>query len=137
MDKELLVTDTLSEQMIAAGAKLVERLDALQSDVKGALWIYFPEDKAWKLILASPFVKGEGPKRYYKRIIEANKKAAVDENVISLNDIGVSNIDYKLVQLLKIAISTGDDISGIRFSRNTINGFFIDDAYIYRMNLST
>lgn len=134
MAKDVLVTETFSDQMIKAGAKLIERLDAEKSEVKSAFWLFFAEEKTWKLIIASPLVGSEGPRNFYKRVISVNKKADVDEGVISLNDIGVANIDFQIVQLLKSAIGTGDSISGIRFSRNTINGVFIEDSYIYRSN---
>lgn len=137
MAKELLVTEMLSEQMIMAGADLLKKLDESSCNVKAAFWMYFPDEKTWKYIVASPLVKDEGPRKYYKRIIDANAKIGNTENVISLNDISVSNIDNQLIQLLKYAISTGDSISNIRFSKNTINGFFIDDTHIYRMNVST
>jgi hypothetical protein len=137
MAKELLVTEMLSEQMIMAGADLLKKLDESSCNVKAAFWMYFPDEKTWKYIVASPLVKDEGPRKYYKRIIDANAKIGNTENVISLNDISVSNIDNQLIQLLKYAISTGDSISNIRFSKNTINGSFIDDTHIYRMNVST
>jgi hypothetical protein len=38
-----------------------------------------------------------------------------------------------LVLLLRKAIVTGPGISGIRFTSNSVNGTFIDDAYIYRL----
>ena len=135
MAKEILVTELLSEQMISAGAKLIDKLDNFSCRVKAAFWMFLPEEKTWKFILASPLVKEEGPRKYYKRIIDANKE--VEGNVISLNDISVSDVDNQLIQLLKFAISTGDSISSIRFSKNTINGVFIDDAHIYRMNVNT
>jgi hypothetical protein len=37
MDKELIVREVLSEQMIGAGAKLIERLDQSESNVQAAL----------------------------------------------------------------------------------------------------
>jgi hypothetical protein len=136
MAKEILVTELLSEQMIFAGAKLVERLDASSCFLKAAFWMFLPEEKIWKFILASTLVKKEGPRKYYKRIVDANKKAKADENIISLSNISVSDVDNQLIQLLKSAISTGNTISSIRFSKNTINGVFIDDTHIYRMNVS-
>lgn len=132
MAKDVLVTEALSEQMINAGAKLVERLDASTSKVKSAFWLFFPEERLWKLIIASTLVTSEGPKNFYKRIVAANQLAEAEESVISLNDIGVAGVDHKVVQLLLLAIVTGSGISSTRFSRNTINGFFIEDAYIYR-----
>lgn len=134
MAKDILVTESLSDSMIKAGAKLIERLDASESGVKSAFWLFFPDDKLWKLVIASPLVDSLGPREYYKKIIDANSAAAKEEDVISLNDIGVTNITNQVVQLLKFAIQTGGGISGIRFSRNTINGHFIEDSYIYRSN---
>ena len=135
MAKEILVTELLSEQMILAGSKLIDKLDNSSCRVKAAFWMFLPEEKTWKFIIASPLVKEEGPRKYYKRIVDANKEA--DGNIISLNDISVSDVDNQLIQLLKFAISTGDSISNIRFSKNTINGVFIDDTHIYRMNVNT
>ena len=132
MAKDILVMDALSDQMIEAGAKLIERLDADNSEVKSAFWFFSPEDNKWKLIIASPLVGSDGPKKFYKRVIEANRNANAEEVIVSLHDIEVVNTNRQIVQLMKSAVKTGDGISGIRFSRNTINGVFIEDAYIYR-----
>jgi hypothetical protein len=45
----------------------------------------------------------------------------------------VADMNAPLIALLKAAISTGKGVGGIRFSRNTINGHYIEDAYIYRL----
>ncbi len=134
MAKDILVTERLTDSMIKAGAELVARLDKNNAEVKSAFWFYISEDQVWKFIVASPQVDTIGPREYYKKINEANLLAENKEKVISLNDIGVSNTKNQIVQMLKFAICTGDGISGIRFSRNTINGIFIEDAYIYRSN---
>ena len=133
--KEILVTELLSEQMISAGAELIDKLDNSSCHVKAAFWMFVPEEKTWKFILSSPLVKEEGPRKYYKRIVDANKE--IEGNIISLNDISVSDINNQLIQLLKVAISTGDSISNIRFSKNAINGVLIDDTHIYRMNFKS
>ena len=137
MGKELVVREVLSEQMIDAGTKLVERLDQSQSNVQAALWLFLPEEKTWEMIVISPLVKTDGPRSFYKRILEANKKADESESIISLNDIKVADTSNPLINVLRTAISTGSGITGIRFSKNTINGTFIEDSYIYRINIST
>lgn len=134
MVKNILVAESLSDSMIKSGATLIERLDTEKSQVKSAFWLFLPEDKAWKLMIASPLVDSLGPRDFYKEIVDANNLASEEEKVISLNDIEVTNTRTQLVQLLKLATHTGKGISGIRFSRNTINGNFIEDAYIYRSN---
>lgn len=133
MAKDILVTEILSESMTKSGAELIQRLDKSSSEVKTALWLFFPEEKSWKLIIASPLVGKKGPREFYKRIIASNGEANENEYVVSINDIGVANIDHPIVQLIKFAIGTGEnDVSEIRFSRNTINGTFIEDSLIYR-----
>jgi len=134
MAKDILVTESLTDSMMKVGATLIERLDAKSSEIKSAFWLYFSEEKTWKLIISSPLVDSEGPRDYYKRVVKANGVASAEEEIISLNDVGVTNTSNQIVQLLKFMITTGDNISGIRFSRNTINGVFIEDAYIYRSN---
>lgn len=132
MAKDILVTESLSDSMVKAGVKLMERLDNAAAAVKSAFWLYFSEEKSWKLIIASPNVDAKGPRDFYKQIFAANELAGKDEEVVSLNDIAATNTQNQLVKLLGTAISTGNTISGIRFSRNTINGNFIEDSYIYR-----
>ena len=134
MVKDVLVMDTLSDQMIKAGAMLIERLDADNAEVKSAFWFFSTDDNKWKLIIASPLVGSEGPKKFYMRVIDANQNANAEEMVVSSHDIESVNTNSQLVQILRTVISTDSCISGIRFSRNTINGVFIEDAYIYRMS---
>jgi hypothetical protein len=129
---ELLVTDALSEKMIQAGGKLVERLDDDAANIKSALWLYFPDSRNWKLILASETVETDGPRKLYEKIQGANRSASEPEETVSLNDIVVSTPKHELISVLAMMIGTGQGISGIRFTRNNINGIYIDDAYIYR-----
>jgi len=135
MAKEVVVRELLSEPMIEAGKRLIERLDESDSDVQVAFWMFFPDEKCWKLIIASESVAHDGPRQFYKRVVEANKKADESESVVSLHDVSATDNSDTFVNLLRSAISTGDEIAGIRFSRNAINGTFIEDSYIYRINI--
>lgn len=137
MANELYVAETLSQQMIEAGGKLIKRLDEAGSRVTAAFWFYAPEEAMWKLIIASPLVKSEGPRAYYKIVNSANKRASQDENIISLHNISVSTEMHPLIQALKPIISTDDTVCGIRISKSVMKGFFIEDSYIYRMNIVT
>jgi hypothetical protein len=135
MDKEVVVRDYLTRDMTEAGEKLILRLDKMMSDVEAAFWLFYPEEKIWKLIIISNLVKTGGPRTFYKKILDANKQADEHESILSLNDIGVADTSHPLVNLLSRAVSTGSGISGIRLSGNAINGTFIEDAYIYRIDL--
>jgi hypothetical protein len=133
MAYEPLVTQTFTQEMAEAGASLLQRLDSQGLDITAALWFYLESSDTWRLVIASPEVQSQGPKHVYERVQKA-LVSDVDESRIKLGDISVVPPDDPLIRLLGIPIKTGrKDISGIRFSRNTINGQFIQDVYIYRL----
>jgi len=125
-----MVTQTLTKEMIDEGASLLRRLDAEKLEVTAAFWFYLDSSDIWTLIITSPKIQSEGPKGLYGRI----QKLLGNGSALSLRDISVLPSDDPIPKLLSGAIKTGaNDVSGIRFSRNTINGHFIEDAYIYRL----
>jgi len=110
-------------------------LDKNDAQIKSAFWFFNPEKKMWRLILASPLVSTEGPRLFYKRILNATKELGDDE-LICLHDITASTMSNKIVQLIKTAVATkNNDISDIRYSKNAVNGTFIEDSLIYRSSL--
>lgn len=127
-----MFVDILSEEMISAGEEITKYLDKAQIEVSASLWFYVTDLNTWRLIIASPEVRIYGPKNLYKKIQSVISKLP-DDKKIALKDIAVVDNNDPLITLLRTAIKTGKVISGIRFSRNTINGVFIEDAYIYRI----
>ncbi len=135
MAKDILVTDRLTDIMTNSAAHLIAQLDKNDAQIKSAFWFFNPEKKMWRLILASPLVSTEGPRLFYKRILNATKELGDDE-LICLHDITASTMSNKIVQLIKTAVATkNNDISDIRYSKNAVNGTFIEDSLIYRSSL--
>jgi hypothetical protein len=127
MDKKILV-----DRDIEDGKRLIEELDKSKFQLNGALWFYFKDSEEWRLLFVSPLVDTVGPRTCY-RIVQS---AIADLSVvfrISLEHISVLSPRGRLIQLLKIAIRTDSGLSTIRFTGNTINGVFIEDALIYRL----
>jgi hypothetical protein len=85
------------------------------------------------IIIDSPSVREDVPKKVYQKIQSALHKKDKNELTISLKDISVIEDNNLLISLLQTFIKTGDGVSGIRFSKSTINGHFIEETYIYRM----
>jgi len=135
MVEDILVIENLTEQMMTAGSQLVKRLDDTSADVAAAFWLYSSENRSWRLMIVSQKVEFDGPRKYYKRILDANKEAGEAESVVALEDIEVTDTFAPIVQVLEHAVSTGPGLSGLRFSRNTVEGMFIEDVYVYRMNI--
>ena len=133
MVTEILVKESLSEQMISAGSDLIRRLDEAGLRVTGALWFYEADSNDWRLIIVSPDVRAKGVKTVYEEVQAVVRATPDDQPIISLKDISVVDSDDPLISLLRIAIKTDNGISRIRFSRNMINGTLIEDSYIYRL----
>jgi hypothetical protein len=139
---------TLVEKDIQAGAELIRNLDNLSFEVVAALWFYELELNEWQLIIASPKVKKGGPIQAYQIVQDIIKKFNNYKNY-SINNIKLVSPDYPLIQILRSVIRTQPirkslggfstkekyehTIANIRFTRNTINNYFIEDAYIYRV----
>ncbi len=131
MAEEVLVTEYLSKEMIEAGLNLLKQLDKNNLDIRKAFWLYNSDEKRWKLVIISDLVDKEGPKFFYNKVIEVNNR--LTDTTVSLNDIEAAGDNHKIAKLLGIIIGgTNKSFIGARLSKNTINGVFIEDVYMYR-----
>ena len=127
MDKTALV-----EWDIQDGKDLIEALDKTEFKVDASLWFYSSDSDEWRLLIASPFVEENGPRKSYGFIRSVLTQPSPPSG-ISLKNVSVLSPKNQLIKLLKTAISTGPDMAGIRFTRNVINNTLIEDAYINRI----
>ena len=121
-------TTTLVDFDIETGKQITQALDSYGIPVKASLWLFATEASEWRLIIATPFVDKMGPQRTYSVIQKALRQ--VD---FPLRKISVVSPNDNLIKLLRVALRTGKEISDIRFTHNTINNVYIEDAYIYRL----
>ena len=128
-----MVETQLTQQLIDEGAALVRGLDQAGVSPDAALWFYFPDINAWKLLLAQVKVGPEGPREVYKTIQKTLQGLGDKVRSLSLEDVSVAKPEAPLIKLLSQALVTGPGVSGIRFTQNVINGTLIQDAYIYRL----
>lgn len=129
MVTETVVKESLTTEMISAGEKLTRLLDENHFRVSASLWLFLTDSNSWRLMIASPEVRANGVKAAYKHV----QQIISDSVGIRLKDITLISPADPLISLLKIALNTGEGISGIRFSKNMINGILVEDAYIYRL----
>ncbi|MBI2909724.1 MAG: hypothetical protein HYX92_18960 [Chloroflexi bacterium] len=133
MGEEEMVTETLTKEMIEAGAALIKKLDEQGVRPDAAFWLYFPDKEQWKLLLADVRLGAEGPRQIYRKIQEILSAFSQEFGELSLDNITLAKPDAPVVALLRTAIRTGSGISGIRFTNNVVDGTLIEDAYIYRL----
>jgi hypothetical protein len=131
MAEEILLKETLTEEMKSLGASLTRALDEAGWPVVASFWYFEDDFNRWKLYLASSRVNTDGKKEAYGAVINALK--ALHQSRASLSDLTVVAPDDPLVRSLASAIQTGWTISGIPFSRQAINGSIFEDAYVYRV----
>jgi hypothetical protein len=115
---------------IEAGRQLLHALDQAGFNVVSAFWLLQDEEDEWRLIIASPEVDVRGPRAAYERIQTALSQ--ISEPRLRLDQVSATRTTDPIVLLISSAIVTGPQVSGVRFTRNTINGVYIRDAYIYR-----
>ena len=128
-----MVKDQLTEAMIDAGAEVTRKLDETGLRSSAALWLFLTENNEWRLFIALPEVSSQGPRQIYEHIRVILEDLGDKASAAPLSVIGLLDPDDELIRLLRIAIRTGPEINRIRFSKNAINGHFIEDALIYRV----
>jgi hypothetical protein len=95
MDQAILV-----EPKLRQGRVLVEYLDKTEFQVTAALWLHAPEYERWRLVLASPFVRGQGPAVAYRKIQTVLEKISSSDR-LELTDITVTDPDDPLIETLR------------------------------------
>ncbi len=133
MAENTVVKDQPTSAMVEAGAGLTRQLDKNGLPTTAALWFFDPETSEWRLLFASPEVSTQGARTVYERIRLALEKLGDKASAAPLSIIGLRDENAELVKILRKAIHTGPGIARIRFSKNVINGHFIEDALIYRI----
>jgi hypothetical protein len=124
-----MVTPTFDEK---AGRNLLEALDAANFPVSGALWLFNPEADDWRLLIVSPRVTDNSLSKAFTQLHQIAQK--LPEFPLLLSAVSLVPPQDPLIVQLRKALKTGPtDIAGIRFSRNVIDGTYIEDAYIYRL----
>ena len=125
---------TLVEKDIQAGKDLVKKLDEIDFNVSSDYWIYDSDSEIWRLVIASSFYDENGPKATYLKI-RSVLDTFEEEFCISLSNVYAVSPSDNFVKKMSKAIRV-DGTSEVRFSRNVIDGEYIEDALIYRSGSS-
>jgi hypothetical protein len=130
MAQELLVKEILSAAAIAAGEKLLKRLDGAKADVIAAYWVYAPTVEEWHLEFVSPQVEAKGPLKFYGEVDDLlSSPTRID--CLTLITIVVLGPSYSFYKQLRAALNPKEDLSGVRL-RQLLVGNEVMDLYIYR-----
>jgi len=128
-----MVATELTPELIREGSTLIEQLDKVGASPGAALWLYFPDASAWRLMLTEERLGAEGPRKAYRTVQKVLQALGDEIKHLSLNNITLTTPDAPIVTLLRRALGAESRISGIRFTGNAIDGTLIEDAFIYRL----
>jgi hypothetical protein len=125
-----MVKTPLVEELKPAGQQLLQMLDP-HLDIRAAFWIFREEFNSWRLIIASPLVDEVGAPAVYMKIHPFWTK--IDE--FEGSEITVTGLNDPLVRLVSKAVGKREGTKGKRFGPHVVDGTYIEDSYIYRMNV--
>lgn len=133
MAENTVVKEMLTSAMVDAGAELTRKLDQIGVPITAALWLFEAELNEWRLVFASPEVTTLGSRDVYDKVRQAIDQLQERAAPVPLSLVTLMDANADLILRLRKALGTGSGISRIRFSKNVIDGHFIDDALIYRV----
>jgi hypothetical protein len=123
----------LNNENIELGKTILQGLDKDKFPVTAAFWLLDTDIGTWRYVLASPIFDKLGPIAAYKKLIAEIGEILGKSNFSKA--VTLTSPNNAFIRLLKVAINTGpESISDIRFTGNSINNHYIDDAYLYRVS---
>jgi hypothetical protein len=136
-----VLKEQLDSGAIAAGYALTSLLGKTDFGLVCSLWLFSQDASGWSLILATPRVKTDGPLQGYKIIHDVLASDPLTAEQLAAHTIAVVRPDTPLIRAVRsigrFAIS---DISfgptpripaPKRISMASIDGVFVEDAYVY------
>ena len=122
--------------MMESGKRFVALLDKNDLNPKAAFWIYNSELDDWILLLGHLNGIDDDDDTFSETIaaLYASHQSELPE--LNMTDIGLAKANAPILELLDSVVNTGDEILGINFTREEINGIVIDGVYLYRMNIT-
>lgn len=130
MAEEILVKEPLTQDMIVTGEKLMRVLRSEDFELAALFWLYKSELNRWRLVVASPQVDREGPKKTYATIREIRSRH--HDNLPNLGpfDITVIGTSEKLVRTLAGA-NQHIGLSNSRWPDIYLDEEYVEDMYLY------
>ena len=142
MAEEIVVKEPLTKEMIEVGSDMTQRLLDKGFEIVCSLWLYNVESSRWRLVLASPVVDREGPRRAYEviqEILQENWEMDIwlrDISALSPNDPTILAFrSLGKIDLPRPAYDKTPRTNGRRrYTLSRLGDLFIEDAYVYLVN---
>jgi hypothetical protein len=108
-------------------------LDEANLAPRAALWAHTSEADAWRLWIVPP-VSIRDKREFYLRLADVFAEHGGELAGLDLGEVQFTSADHPVIQgLSRIFRISG--VSDIRFSNNVLDGFFLPDSVIVRMDV--
>lgn len=119
-----------------SGKRFVELLIENSASPKAAFWIYNPELGEWMLLMGHVNGINDDNEAFNQLVTTLYSANQAQLPELTISDIGLAQSNAPILKLLNSVVNTGNEILGINFSNEEINGHIIDGVYLYRMNIT-
>ncbi|MER8975676.1 MULTISPECIES: hypothetical protein [unclassified Mesorhizobium] len=129
-----MASGALVRSDINAGINLIRALDEKKFGVAAALWLYNGDVDNWRMVIAYRGARKDLEKKYLDAATIAAdwRKARPDQPILDLSKVKITSADDRLISGLGTAMRV-DGLAEVRFSHNTVNGIYVEDALIHRL----
>jgi hypothetical protein len=118
--------------LVGAGQKLIGLMDDKGIGPRAAVWVYNPDTDNWRLWIVPP-AEIHDQREFYRRTAEIVAFNGDELAGLDTGDVEMVREDHPAIVALKgMFRSVG---GAIQLSNNTLNGFYLPDGIILRMNL--
>ena len=127
MGERIVVKEQLTEEMIEAGAALIEKMDTAGVRINLALWWFDLEVAEWQLVFSTPEAD------IYEYIHQAEKEIGDKAKAIPSMSYYCWLPGSEMAQAFRASVQTGPGIHRTRFRKEYVGpGYFVQDSLIYR-----
>lgn len=94
-----MATEALVDEEVRLGREVVEALEGASLPFRAAMWYFAPEFEDWRLLIATPLVRKEGPLKSYDKLQKVLLKRGAERR-LAMNRIWLVEDDFPLVNAM-------------------------------------
>lgn len=120
----------LSEELKAAGLRLLKATDALDMQAQGAMWVYSHQHQDWKYYLVTSLVDSIGRRKTYRLLLDAFDRVEFPSEM-TIEDVHLGSPSDAFFRTISSVVRVSGAESIAQFENCTFNEVSFD-GIIYR-----
>src|SRR5438876_126633 len=130
MAEEILVKESLTQEMISGGEEVGKALKESGLPIDALFWLYTSESNAWRLTIASSMFQKQSLLKGYTRVSKILNNLQINPPNLGVSDLSIIRSDDDIVEALA-SLNRTRSLAGQRVTRTLLYWVYIEDAYVY------